>query len=91
MTELTGSLEAAQPSPDWPPLDTSSISDPAVTQALSGLDEVPEKPVGDHESAYNRLHDELLEALNAEPGTSQQPHPGPAPTPAPRPIQGGGA
>jgi hypothetical protein len=72
MTELTGSPEAAQPSPDWPRLDTAAISDPMVAQALARLDALPKAPVAEHEAAYSRLHDQLLEALNAEPGSSEQ-------------------
>lgn len=71
MTELTGSQEAAQPSPDWPRLDQAAISDPTVSRALARLEALPQAPVAEHEAAYSRLHDELLEALNAEPETDE--------------------
>jgi hypothetical protein len=71
MTELTGSPEAAQPSPDWPRLDTAAISDRVVAQALTRLDALPQAPAAEHEAAYSRLHDELLEALNADPENAQ--------------------
>lgn len=76
MTELTGSEEAAQPSPDWPRLDTAAISDPAVAQALSRLSALPQAPVAEHEAAYGQLHDELLEALDAEPADNATPEGG---------------
>lgn len=71
MTELTGSEEAAQPSPDWPRLDTAAINDSIVSQALERLEVLPQAPVTEHEAAYSRLHDELLEALNAEPENAE--------------------
>ena len=68
MTELTGPEEpAAQPSPDWPRLDTPASKDPVVAEALAALDLLPEAPVEEHEAAYARLHDQLLEALDAGP------------------------
>lgn len=71
MTELTGSEVAAQPSPDWPRLDTAAINDSIVSQALERLEVLPQAPVADHEAAYGRLHDELLAALNAEPENAE--------------------
>lgn len=70
MTELTGSPEAAQPSPDWPRLDSAAINDPIVSQALDRLEALPQAPVAEHEAVYGLLHDGLLEALNAEPGNA---------------------
>ncbi|SDT15429.1 hypothetical protein SAMN04489743_1847 [Pseudarthrobacter equi] len=68
MTELTGPEESsAQPSRDWPGLDAAAIPDAVVAQALTGLEALPATPVEEHEEAYARLHDELLDALNAKP------------------------
>ncbi len=68
MTELTGPEESsAQPSRDWPGLDAGAIADAVVAQALTVLETLPATPVEEHEEAYARLHDELLDALNAKP------------------------
>jgi hypothetical protein len=68
MTELTGPEESsAQPSRDWPGLAAAAIPDAVVAQALTVLETLPATPVEEHEEAYTRLHDELLDALNANP------------------------
>ncbi|KQQ89542.1 hypothetical protein [Arthrobacter sp. Leaf137] len=68
MTELTGPEESsAQPSREWPGLDAAAIPDAVVAQALTVLETLPATPVEEHEEAYARLHDELLDALNAKP------------------------
>lgn len=68
MTELTGPGESsAQPSREWPGLDAAAIPDAVVAQALTVLETLPATPVEEHEEAYARLHDELLDALNAKP------------------------
>lgn len=68
MTELTGTEESsAQPSRDWPGLDAAAIPDAVVAQALTVLETLSATPVEEHEEAYARLHDELLDALNAKP------------------------
>ena len=68
MTEPTGREEpAAQPSPDWPRLDPAALKDPVVAEALAPLDLLPDAPLEDHEAAYARLHDQLMDALNAGP------------------------
>jgi hypothetical protein len=67
MTELTGPEESsAQPSRDWPGLDAAAIPDAVVAQALTVLETLPATPVEEHEEAYTRLNDELLDALNAK-------------------------
>ena len=68
MTELTGPEESsAQPSREWPGLDAAALPDAVVAQALTVLETLPATPVEEHEEAYARLHDELLDALNARP------------------------
>jgi len=68
MTELTGPEESsAQPSREWPGLDAAAIPDAVVAQALTVLKPLPATPVEEHEEAYARRHDELLDALNAKP------------------------
>ncbi|ACL39502.1 hypothetical protein Achl_1514 [Pseudarthrobacter chlorophenolicus A6] len=68
MTELTRPDESsAQPPRDWPGLDAAAIPDAVVAQALTVLANLPATPVEEHEEAYAKLHDELLEALNAKP------------------------
>lgn len=67
--------------------------DPAVDEALSGLSDIAEAPVGEHAALYAGLHDGLLAALNEEPGPSRGPVPragstGGTPTAAPLPGQG---
>ncbi|MFF1880381.1 hypothetical protein ACFVVC_02770 [Pseudarthrobacter sp. NPDC058196] len=65
MTELTEPDDApAQPAPEWPHADGQDIPDPRVAQATERLREVPRLPTADHEDLYNRLHDDLLAALN---------------------------
>ncbi|PNI08086.1 hypothetical protein CXX84_13990 [Arthrobacter sp. AFG7.2] len=72
MTELSHPDESApaQLSPDWPDTTDTGVTDPVVLHALARLDALPKVPVSDHESAYNRLHDELLAALNSVPADS---------------------
>jgi hypothetical protein len=88
VTELTAPDEAAQQSPDWPALDIASIGDPVVEQALTPLETLPGKPVGEHEAVYARLHDELLAALDVDPEAGRPPQHGSAPMPGP-PAGGG--
>ena len=71
MTELTEpEPAAAQPSPDWPGTSDADVTDPVVAQALARLGALPQVPVAEHETVYNELHDELLAALNSDPGSS---------------------
>ncbi len=69
MTELTEpeSAAAAQLSPQWPTNGDMDVRDPAVAQALTRLEALPQLPVTHHESTYSELHDELLAALNTLP------------------------
>lgn len=69
MTELTEPHEssAAQPSTQWPETDSAGVTDPPVAGVLTLLGVLPRLPIGEHEAAYNELHDELLAALNANP------------------------
>lgn len=76
MTELTEPDDpAARPAPDWPHGDAhgpgQDIKDPQVEQAIAGLRDLPGLPAADHEAVYNRLHDDLLAALNSEPANSE--------------------
>lgn len=68
MTELTEPDNVpAQPAPEWPQADGQDIPDPRVAQAVDRLQEIPRLPTAGHEDLYNRLHDELLAALNTDP------------------------
>ncbi|WP_285249021.1 hypothetical protein [Pseudarthrobacter sp. efr-133-R2A-89] len=68
MTELTEPDNVpAQPAPEWPQADGQDIPDPHVAQSLYRLQEIPLLPTAGHEDLYNRLHDELLAALNTDP------------------------
>ncbi|MEW1812901.1 hypothetical protein AB0284_19645 [Pseudarthrobacter phenanthrenivorans] len=75
MTELTEpDHPAARPAPEWPHGDAhdpgQGIKDPQVAQAIAGLRDLPGLPAADHEAVYNRLHDDLLAALNSDPANS---------------------
>lgn len=74
MTELAEPDEsaAAQPSTDWPETDTEGVTDPSVADLLTRLGALPPLPLGEHEAAYNELHDELLAALNADPAGDEE-------------------
>ena len=68
MTELTEPDDAtAQPAAEWPQPGGQDITDLQVAQAAARLLDIPGLPAADHESVYNRLHDELLAALNSDP------------------------
>ena len=68
MTELTEPENVpAQPAPEWPQTDGQDIPDPQVAQAMHRLTEIPGLAAADHEDLYNRLHDDLLAALNTDP------------------------
>ena len=68
MTELTEPDNVpAQPAPEWPQAPGQDITDPYVAQAVATLQEIPQLPTAGHEDLYNRLHDELLAALNSDP------------------------
>lgn len=54
---------------DWP-AGTSRTGDPAVDSVLVRLEEIPGHPVAEHSQVYAGLHDALLEALNADPGSA---------------------
>ncbi|MDO6143171.1 hypothetical protein [Paenarthrobacter aurescens] len=74
--------ETEQPEPDhseserpvvrWPEAP-SLTGDPLVDKALGLLDGVAGSPVPDHGELYARVHDGLLEALDAEPGLPATP------------------
>ncbi|HEU4668217.1 MAG TPA: hypothetical protein VFS79_11190 [Arthrobacter sp.] len=71
MPELTEpEPAAAQPSPDWPEASDADVTDPVVAQALARLGALPQAPVGEHETFYDELHDQLLAALNSDPSSS---------------------
>jgi|SRR5690349_3891308 len=55
------------PAVQWPDAP-SPTGDPLVDRALALLDGVRESPVPEHGELYARIHDGLLEALDAEPG-----------------------
>ncbi|MFF2844623.1 hypothetical protein [Paenarthrobacter sp. NPDC057981] len=64
--------EIPAPEPDdsnvqWPE-PAHATGDALVDKALSILDGVPDVPLEDHGELYTRIHDSLLEALDAEPG-----------------------
>ncbi|MFF1254501.1 hypothetical protein ACFVYC_18675 [Pseudarthrobacter sp. NPDC058329] len=69
MTELSHPDESAeaQPSPDWPDISRTEVTDHLVKQSLTRLDALPRTPVTGHEAAYSELHDELRAALDADP------------------------
>lgn len=68
MTELTEPDDAtAQPAPEWPDAAGQDITDPRVAQATARLLDLPGLPAAEHEAVYNKLHDELLAALNNDP------------------------
>ena len=72
MTELTEPEDpTSRPDPGWPHRDArdfgQDIRDPQVVQAVAGLLDLPGLPAADHEAVYNRLHDDLLAALNSDP------------------------
>jgi hypothetical protein len=69
MTELNEERHpvAAQPTPEWPETADTGVGDPSVDTVLSGLNDLPAKPVAGHEAIYTQLHDALLTTLNEEP------------------------
>lgn len=69
MTELNDVPEpAGEPAVAWPEAPAATGDEP-VDAALLRLRDVSIAPVTGHSEVYAELHDSLLTALNAEPGS----------------------
>ncbi|MEV7664101.1 hypothetical protein [Paenarthrobacter sp. NPDC089316] len=75
---MTEPNEITAPQPDagvqWPDA-ANATGDALVDGALGLLDSVPDAPLEEHGELYIRIHDSLLEALDAEPGLPGKPSP----------------
>jgi hypothetical protein len=73
MTELNDERngEPAQPTPNWPANEVSTVSDPEIAAIVGALDGVADRPVAEHEAVYAELHDALLQALNEDAPNSE--------------------
>lgn len=60
------------PAVQWPEAPNPT-GDPLVDKAMGLLDGVTDAPVAEHGELYARVHDALLEALDAEPGLPATP------------------
>jgi hypothetical protein len=51
-----------------PPTEPTRTGVPAVDDVLSEVDQLDERPLDEHLAAFERAHDSLRSALDAEPG-----------------------
>lgn len=58
-------LPADEPSPPAEPIRTGV---PAVDEVLADVDRLDDRPLDEHLAAFERAHDALRSALDAEPG-----------------------
>lgn len=65
--------EAQESRIDWPESPAGAAAqDPDVGALLERLGALPDLPVADHGEVYAGLHDDLMEALNADPSEQTQ-------------------
>ena len=70
-TDLPVHLDQEHPEPDEP--DSPSTGVPAVDQALAALDGVEDLPLEEQLAAFERAHEGLRSALDAQPAEPGEP------------------
>jgi hypothetical protein len=78
MTEQVSPLGLDEPDPEpetgardeqpSPPAEPTRTGVPAVDEVLADVDRLDDRPLDEHVAAFERAHDSLRSALDAEPG-----------------------